>query len=55
MSLYYQNSMALYGPVNGPYDDPDYVADMTDRERYGEEEDDYGRNFYAEPWAVYDP
>lgn len=52
MILYTYNSTALYGPVNGPYDDPDYVADCTDRERYGEYEED---RMFEEPWAVYDP
>lgn len=36
------------------YYDPDYVAEMTYKERYAEElEDDYSD--FEEPWAVYDP
>ena len=43
----------LYGPVSGPYDDPDYVAYMTDRERYTDMDED--EEPYREPFAVYDP
>ena len=31
---------------------PDYVAEMTYKERYSEEEDE---PIFVEPWAVYDP
>ena len=33
------------------YYDPDYVAEMTAKERYEEESD----GSFEEPWAVYDP
>lgn len=61
MSLYPRALTAYSGPVCGPYDDPDWVAYCTDRERYtdddyeDEEEAEYARNFFAEPYAVYDP
>ena len=43
-----------YGsPAKGPYDDPDYVAYCTDKERYTDD-DEYDEP-YREPFAVYDP
>ena len=53
MITYTFDAKSLYGPVNGPYDDPDYVADCTDRERYGDEYDE--PKMFEEPWAMYDP
>jgi len=36
------------------YYDPDYVAEMTAKERY--EQDDTGEEpTFVQPWAVYDP
>ena len=52
-------SYALNGysvPVRGPYDDPDWVAYCTDKERYTDD-DIYDEDYepYREPFAVYDP
>lgn len=41
-----------YGPVMGPYDDPDYVANMTAGPYRDEDDDDEP---YLGPFAVYDP
>ena len=53
MYSYTYNHGNLYGPVTGPYDDPDWVAYCTYKERYCEGDPD--DEPYQEPFAVYDP
>lgn len=53
MYSYTYNLGTPYGPVNGPYDDPDWVAYCTDKERYWDGDED--EEPYREPFAVYDP
>ena len=53
MYSYTCNLGTPYGPVMGPYDDPDWVAYCTDKERYWNGDED--EEPYREPFAVYDP
>ncbi len=53
MYSYTYNLGTPYGPVNGPYDDPDWVAYCTDKERYWDGDED--EEPYREPFAIYDP
>jgi len=53
MYSYTYNLGTPYGPVMGPYDDPDWVAYCTDKERYWDGDED--EEPYREPFAVYDP
>ena len=51
----YSSFYGGYGsPAKGPYDDPDYVAYCTDRERYTDDDPDV-ESTYEPPFAVYDP
>ena len=52
MTLYSYLLTGCGGPVRGPYDDPDYVAYCTDKERYAEDDSE---DTYEPPYAVYDP
>ena len=52
MILYSPGYGGYSEPVRGPYDDPDWVAYCTCKERYAEDDSE---DTYEPPFAVYDP